>query len=59
MSKLILLGLVMFTAIAPILVSTGQSSKRRLRTVQVLTFLLAFVWAYACRVWYPSLVPLE
>ena len=59
MAKLILLSIVLFTVIVPIALSSRPSPKRALRNVQIATFVAVFIWAYACRVWYPQLVTFE
>lgn len=59
MSKLILLSIILFTVIVPIAMSKRSSPKRTLRSIQIATFVATWVWAYACRVWYPQLVTFE
>jgi hypothetical protein len=56
MAKLILLGIVIFTTLAPIAYATRSRPERSLRTIQLLTVLAAFVWAVACRHYYPGYV---
>jgi hypothetical protein len=59
MAKLILLGIVLFTSILPALLCNVRSVERALRWIQVLTVMAVFIWAYACRVYYPQIVTLE
>ncbi|MGH7435608.1 MAG: hypothetical protein ACRENE_08030 [Polyangiaceae bacterium] len=56
MAKLIVLGIVLFTALAPIPYATRSHPRRNLRTIQVLTVLAVFAWAVACRHYYPGYV---
>jgi hypothetical protein len=58
-SKLILLGMVLFTSILPLWLSPTANPQRTLRRIQVWTFVATFVWAYACRTIYPDLVHVE
>ena len=56
MEKLILLFSVLFTASLPIVLCTRKKPLGTLRMIQVSTVIVAFLWAIACRVWYPQLV---
>jgi hypothetical protein len=58
MAKLLLLGIVLFTAILPVLFVSSRSPKRALRTIQILCFLGVVFWSYLARVWYPIYAPL-
>ncbi len=59
MAKLILLAIVLFTSIVPLAVSSSANPRRMVRRVQIWTIVCVFVWAFACRVWYPQLVHVE
>ena len=59
LSKLILLGAVIFTSLAPLLASTSANPRRAVRRIQIWTFASVFVWAFACRTIYPGLVHVE
>ena len=56
MSKVILLFSVLFTSVFPILVSNRSRPVRTLRMIQISTVVVVFLWAFACRVWYPRVV---
>jgi hypothetical protein len=56
LAKLILLGIVFFTSIVPLAASSSTNARRTIRRIQIWTVVAVFVWAYACRVWYPQLV---
>ncbi len=56
MAKLILIGIVFFTALVPMAYAKRNGPERNLRTVQILTVLAAFAWALACRHCYPRYV---
>jgi hypothetical protein len=58
-SKLILLAIVLFTSIVPLAASSSPNPRRTLRRVQIWTVVAVFVWAFACRTWYPQLVFVE
>jgi hypothetical protein len=57
--KLILLSIVIFTAVVPVTLASRPAPRRTLRLIQILTFIAVFLWALACRRWYPQLVPVE
>ena len=59
MPKLILLGIVLFTSILPVAVSSSKNPKRAVRRIQMMTGIAVCIWAYLCRNWYPDLVPIE
>ena len=59
MAKLILLAIVLFTSVLPLVESSSANPRRTIRRIQILTALGVFVWAYACRTWYPQLVHVE
>jgi hypothetical protein len=59
MEKLILLSIILFTSIVPLVMSATPQPKRVLRGLQWATFIATFMWAYACRVWYPTLVNVD
>lgn len=59
MEKLILLSIVLFTGAFPIMLAGRPSPRRAIRIVHILTVVAAFLWAYACRTWYPQLVTVE
>jgi hypothetical protein len=59
MEKLIVLSIVLFTAIVPLALASSKAPKRTIRRIQIWSLVAAFVWAYACRTWYPQLVPVE
>lgn len=56
MAKLILLGIVFFTALLPVWYARRDRPERNLRTIQLLTLVAAFFWAVACRNCYTRLV---
>lgn len=58
MAKLLLLGIVWFTAIVPLLFANERSARRALRTVQIVCLIGIVVWSYLARVWYPIEAPL-
>jgi hypothetical protein len=59
LAKLILLSIVLFTTALPILLAGRPDPRRMVRLLQILTVIAAFIWAYACRTWYPQLVTVE
>jgi hypothetical protein len=59
LEKLILLSIVLFTAGFPILLARRPAPRRAIRMIPLLTVVAAFLWAYACRRWYPQLVFVE
>jgi RsiW-degrading membrane proteinase PrsW (M82 family) len=59
LEKLILLSIVLFTAGFPIILSRHPVPRRAIRLLPFLTVIAAFLWAYACRRWYPQLVSVE
>jgi hypothetical protein len=59
MAKLIILSIVLYMSIFPVVMARRSSPKRTLRTIQIVTLVVVFLWALACRIWYPQLVPLE
>jgi hypothetical protein len=59
MAKLIILSILLFMSIYPAAMARRPSPKRTAKTVQIVTFVAVLVWAIACRIWYPQLVPLE
>ena len=58
-SHSILLSIVLFTAAFPIILAGRPAPRRAIRMIPFLTVIAAFLWAYACRVWYPQLVTVE
>lgn len=59
MAKLILLGIVLFTALLPIWYAKRAAPEKNLRTIQLLTLVAAFFWAVACRNCYTRYVFIE
>jgi hypothetical protein len=58
LAKLILLAIVLFTSIVPMMASSTANPRRTVRRLQIWTLVAVFVWAYACRRWYPEIVPI-
>jgi hypothetical protein len=59
MAKLIILSIIFFTVGVPIAMSTRPAPRRTVRTIQILTVVYIFIWAYMCLNWYPQLTPLD
>jgi hypothetical protein len=59
MAKLILLLLILFSTLVPLFAAGSKSPKRTMRTVQVATAIMTFVWAYLCLAYYPQMVSIE
>lgn len=58
MAKLLLLGIVLYSAIMPLLLSKTSSPKRTLRKIWLLHVLGVMVWSYLALRLYPVYAPL-
>jgi hypothetical protein len=58
-AKLIILSIVIFMIVVPMMMASTKSPKKALKRIQILLCVFAILWAIACRVWYPSLVPID
>jgi hypothetical protein len=59
MAKLILLLLILFSTLVPIFAAGTKTPKKTLRTVQIATVIMTFVWAYLCVTYYPTMVTVD
>jgi RsiW-degrading membrane proteinase PrsW (M82 family) len=58
-AKLFLLSIIIFTTLIPIMVRTRPNPRRAVRSIQIMTVIAVFLWAYACRSCYPQYVFIE
>jgi hypothetical protein len=58
-AKLISLSLILFSVLVPIAVSAGKNPKRTLRNIQIATFFMTLLWAYALMTYYPQYVDVK
>ena len=59
MAKLLLLGIVLYSAIVPLLFATTSAPKRAVRNLWILHLIGVVVWSYLALVKYPIYVPLS
>jgi hypothetical protein len=59
MAKLILLLLILFSTLAPIAFCTSKAPKKTLRSLQVATVVMTFVWALLLLTYYPQMVTVD
>ncbi|HTB76078.1 MAG TPA: hypothetical protein VK762_22670 [Polyangiaceae bacterium] len=59
MAKLILLLLILFSTLVPLALSGSKTPKRTIRSVQIATAIMTFVWAYLCLTYYPQMVSVD
>jgi hypothetical protein len=58
LAKILLLGIVWYSAILPLFFATSRAPKRALRNVCILSVLGIVVWSYLALVKYPVYAPL-
>jgi hypothetical protein len=60
MAKLILLLMTIFSTLVPLFAASSKKpAKRTLRSLQIATVVVTFVWAYLCLTYYPQLVSVD
>jgi hypothetical protein len=58
LAKILLLGIVWFTALVPLYYAGSPTPKLALRRVQIVCLVGVVVWSYLALVWYPVYAPL-